>query len=251
MYAGASSVGVVMSAQSTNEDLYALARLTFDHLGLAKAYLSGLDQGWSDDILVSADKNPNTAGAMAIGATTPGEGRDQGMVEPRQQASALAAVIQRVFAEGLRQSIARRRGHRGNPEVGPESLAVSRRALPPADRLERSVVAFEAGDFRPRQHLDVGKSLDAVDQVARHAGLQARPAHQDPDLGDLARQIDHRLTGRIAGAHQGHLLPGAELAFERRSPIVHARRLEGFEALARDLDLEVAVALDARLTAEA
>jgi NADH-quinone oxidoreductase subunit G len=66
--AGASSVGVVMSAQSTNEDLYALARLTFDHLGLAKAYLSGLDQGWSDDILVSADKNPNTAGALAIGA---------------------------------------------------------------------------------------------------------------------------------------------------------------------------------------
>ena len=66
--AGPSSVGVVMSAQSTNEDLYALARLTFDHLGLAKAYLAGLDQGWSDDILVSADKNPNTAGAMAIGA---------------------------------------------------------------------------------------------------------------------------------------------------------------------------------------
>jgi NADH-quinone oxidoreductase subunit G len=61
-------VGVVMNAQSTNEDLYALARLTFDHLGLGKAYLAGLDQGWSDDILVSADKNPNTAGAMAIGA---------------------------------------------------------------------------------------------------------------------------------------------------------------------------------------
>jgi NADH-quinone oxidoreductase subunit G len=66
--AGSGSVGVVMNAQSTNEDLYALARLTFDHLGLSKAYLAGLDQGWSDDILVSADKNPNTAGAMAIGA---------------------------------------------------------------------------------------------------------------------------------------------------------------------------------------
>ena len=66
--AGATGVGVVMNAQSTNEDLYALARLTFDHLGLGKAYLAGLDQGWSDDILVSADKNPNTAGAMAIGA---------------------------------------------------------------------------------------------------------------------------------------------------------------------------------------
>lgn len=66
--AGAAGVGVVMNAQSTNEDLYALARLTFDHLGLGKAYLAGLDQGWSDDILVSADKNPNTAGAIAIGA---------------------------------------------------------------------------------------------------------------------------------------------------------------------------------------
>ena len=66
--ANPAEVGVVMNAQSTNEDLYALARLTFDHLGLGKAYLAGLDQGWSDDILVSADKNPNTAGAMAIGA---------------------------------------------------------------------------------------------------------------------------------------------------------------------------------------
>jgi NADH-quinone oxidoreductase subunit G len=66
--ANPAEVGVVMSAQSTNEDLYALARLTFEHLGLAKAYLSGQDQGWSDDILVSADKNPNTAGATAVGA---------------------------------------------------------------------------------------------------------------------------------------------------------------------------------------
>ncbi len=61
-------VGVVFNAQSTNEDLYALARLAFDHLHIGKAYLAGQDQGWHDDILVSADKNPNTAGAMAIGA---------------------------------------------------------------------------------------------------------------------------------------------------------------------------------------
>ena len=62
-----SRVGVVFSAQSTNEDLYALSRVAFDNLGLTRAYLAGLDQGWSDDILVSADKNPNTAGAIAIG----------------------------------------------------------------------------------------------------------------------------------------------------------------------------------------
>jgi NADH-quinone oxidoreductase subunit G len=61
-------LGVVFSAQSTNEDLYALARFAFDNLGLARSYVAGLDQGWHDDILVSADKNPNTAGALAIGA---------------------------------------------------------------------------------------------------------------------------------------------------------------------------------------
>jgi NADH-quinone oxidoreductase subunit G len=66
--ASPAKVGVVFNAQSTNEDLYALARLVFDHLSLPKGYLAGVDQGWSDDILVSADKNPNRAGATAIGA---------------------------------------------------------------------------------------------------------------------------------------------------------------------------------------
>jgi len=64
---GAGKIGVVFSAQSTNEDLYALSRLAFDSLGVTRAYVAGLDQGWSDNILVSADKNPNTAGAIAIG----------------------------------------------------------------------------------------------------------------------------------------------------------------------------------------
>jgi NADH-quinone oxidoreductase subunit G len=66
--ADAGKVGVVFSAQATNEDLYVLSRLAFEHLGAGKAYLAGRDQGWRDDILVSADKNPNTAGAIAIGA---------------------------------------------------------------------------------------------------------------------------------------------------------------------------------------
>lgn len=63
------AVGVVFNAQSTNEDLYVLSRLAFDHLKIEKAYLAGKDEGWHDDILVSADKNPNTAGARAIGGT--------------------------------------------------------------------------------------------------------------------------------------------------------------------------------------
>jgi predicted molibdopterin-dependent oxidoreductase YjgC len=65
---GPGRLGAVFNATSPNEDLYALAKLAFDHLGVGKAYLAGRDQGWSDKILVSADKNPNTAGATAIGA---------------------------------------------------------------------------------------------------------------------------------------------------------------------------------------
>jgi NADH-quinone oxidoreductase subunit G len=59
-------LGVVFSAGATNEDLHALARLAFEHLGVSRAYLIAKPEGWSDDILVSADKNPNTAGVKAI-----------------------------------------------------------------------------------------------------------------------------------------------------------------------------------------
>src|SRR3712207_4392087 len=38
---GLGGIGVVFSAQSTNEDLYALARLAFEHLKVERAYLTG------------------------------------------------------------------------------------------------------------------------------------------------------------------------------------------------------------------
>jgi NADH-quinone oxidoreductase subunit G len=62
---GGAGVGVVVSAASTNEDLHAFGRLV-EALKIGRVYLAGRAEGWSDDILVSADKNPNTAGARAI-----------------------------------------------------------------------------------------------------------------------------------------------------------------------------------------
>jgi NADH-quinone oxidoreductase subunit G len=59
-------LAVVFSAAATNEDLHALARLAFEHLGVTRSYLLAKPEGWADDILVSADKNPNTAGVKAI-----------------------------------------------------------------------------------------------------------------------------------------------------------------------------------------
>jgi NADH-quinone oxidoreductase subunit G len=65
-----SSLGVVLSAQATNEDLFAFLRLANEQLRTSRIYLTGNPEGWSDDILVSADKNPNTTGAKLIGGPT-------------------------------------------------------------------------------------------------------------------------------------------------------------------------------------
>jgi NADH-quinone oxidoreductase subunit G len=56
------SVGVVFSSQASNEDIHALVRLALDGLKIERVYAGGRAPGWSDAILVSSDKNPNTAG---------------------------------------------------------------------------------------------------------------------------------------------------------------------------------------------
>jgi NADH-quinone oxidoreductase subunit G len=60
------NVGVVFSAAATNEDVHALARLALEGLKIRRAYVGGRPQGWSDTILVSADKNPNSGGVHRI-----------------------------------------------------------------------------------------------------------------------------------------------------------------------------------------
>src|SRR5262245_39259384 len=62
-------VGVVLSAQASNEDNFALARLAFDGLGLERAYVGGRPPRpeRADKILRHADVNPNAAGALAVG----------------------------------------------------------------------------------------------------------------------------------------------------------------------------------------
>ena len=61
-----STLGVVLSAQMTNETLFAFSRLAAEQLHTERVYLAGAGEGWADDILVSADKNPNTTGAKLI-----------------------------------------------------------------------------------------------------------------------------------------------------------------------------------------
>jgi NADH-quinone oxidoreductase subunit G len=62
------TLGVVLSFAATNEDLHALTRLAVHGLHIERVYGGGRPAGWSDEILVSADKNPNTTGAWRIAA---------------------------------------------------------------------------------------------------------------------------------------------------------------------------------------
>ncbi|MCU0681094.1 MAG: 2Fe-2S iron-sulfur cluster-binding protein [Polyangiaceae bacterium] len=58
-------LAVVLSAQHSSEDNFALARLGRDHLRAGHFFVSGLPHGAGDGILYHPDKNPNTAGAKA------------------------------------------------------------------------------------------------------------------------------------------------------------------------------------------
>jgi NADH-quinone oxidoreductase subunit G len=65
-----SKVAVVLSAQHSNEDNFALVTLAKTFLGAGDFYVSGRPLGRGDDILMSADKNPNTHGVVQIASTT-------------------------------------------------------------------------------------------------------------------------------------------------------------------------------------
>jgi NADH-quinone oxidoreductase subunit G len=66
-----SKVAVVLSAQHSNEDNFALVTLAKTFIGAGDFYVSGRPLGRGDDILMSEDKNPNTRGVMQIASTTP------------------------------------------------------------------------------------------------------------------------------------------------------------------------------------
>ncbi len=66
---GKESVGVILSPQMTNEDLFVARRFFRDGLGLKHIdfEVAPLTTGAKDDFLIKADKNPNTAGARLLG----------------------------------------------------------------------------------------------------------------------------------------------------------------------------------------
>jgi NADH-quinone oxidoreductase subunit G len=66
-----SKVAIVLSAQHSNEDNFAMVTLAKTYLGAGDFYVSGRPLGRGDAILMSEDKNPNTRGVMQMASTTP------------------------------------------------------------------------------------------------------------------------------------------------------------------------------------
>ncbi len=62
----ASSVAVLFSAQHSQEDNWALRELAATFMGASNLYVTGLPDGFEDNILIHHDKNPNRAGVMRL-----------------------------------------------------------------------------------------------------------------------------------------------------------------------------------------
>lgn len=66
----ASKIGFVLSAQHSVEDNHALATLAKSALGGGAFFLTGRAPGQPDNVLLAADRNPNTQGALQAASTT-------------------------------------------------------------------------------------------------------------------------------------------------------------------------------------
>src|SRR3984957_12523694 len=77
------------------------------------------------------DQRRKRKGTVPVCAAASRKSGNHGMTEARQNAFALAAVIQSVFAESLRQRVPRRCSHRRNAKIGREALSITFSALLP------------------------------------------------------------------------------------------------------------------------
>src|SRR6185312_340870 len=108
-----------------------------------------------------------------------------------------------------------------------EGALLGRQPALPAHALERGVRrTLEPDDFRIEYQFDVRCRLDALDQIARHAGAEAAAADHHEDLARVAGQEHGGLSRRIAATDQYDILAGAEPRLDRRGPVPDAAALE-------------------------
>ena len=80
-----SRLGVIASAQLTNEELFLIREIFQGALGAHVTASVPTPSGYSDDFLIKADKNPNTLGATLLGLSGPGAPAAAGIVDDALQ----------------------------------------------------------------------------------------------------------------------------------------------------------------------
>ncbi len=104
----------------------------------------------------------------------------------------------------------------------------------PGHRLEVRVrVAAEGGHLGFGQEADVGRRLDPLDEVARHALVEVRSADEQVHPGGVGGEVDRGLAGGVAAADQRHLGARAEPRLDRRGPVPDAAALEALDVAER------------------
>ena len=78
---GPSSFGIVLSPQASCEDLYLAKRFSDEVLDCDNLYLGGKPDGYEDDFLIKADKNPNRQGLSAVFGGVDNFGDIDGLIE--------------------------------------------------------------------------------------------------------------------------------------------------------------------------
>jgi NADH-quinone oxidoreductase subunit G len=197
-------IGVIASPQMANEDLFILKRLV-DHLGIPNVdfRVPPHEPGFEDDILIKADKNPNTKGAELIGlGPRPGGLDARGMLEA---AKARRLKCLWVFHHDLLKS-AWPEGQVLDALLGLEWLifqgasqnTVSPHAhflLPSAAYVERegTFTNFEGRAQRFRKALEpLGEALadwEILARIAQAIGIEFRPAKTEECFKALAAAI--------------------------------------------------------------
>ncbi len=88
------------------------------------------------------------------------------------------------------------------------------------------LLPLQSDDLGPGQHRDVGVSLEPIDEVARHPGVQVRSPDHHRHLAPLLGQEHGGLSGRVATAHDQDRVARALARLEVGRRVVHALGLE-------------------------
>src|SRR5690242_11187823 len=95
------------------------------------------------------------------------------------------------------------------------------------------IVALERHDFRPRPQIDGRVVFNAAYEIPRHGVGQSVPAHEHVNASAFVRQVHRCLTGGVATADDGDLLPRAHLTLHLGGGVVDSRTFEPREVLDR------------------